>query len=210
MQEVLQKKLPKDLLLCKNCYANTREFKLHEKKDRLFYVVIDNIVEKINGLLGRWKCAICKTTFTHYPDFAIPYKNYVKENIFSFCKAYLENDTATYASVVKHENCAIGYETSFFDGKDLAQLEGSSVWRWIDFLGSLDKTINNACGLIKERSPTCPVFREIQPVIRRKYRSKKRRKLLEQCFRFFNVKEYFKKLFSSSILPEFAIKNCWT
>ncbi|MBE7546296.1 MAG: hypothetical protein HS127_03970 [Planctomycetia bacterium] len=61
-----------------------------------------------------------------YPEYALPYKRYVKDHCLSFSQAYVKDDTETYRSV----SSAIGYyyRTQEIDNRMLAW---STVWRWL-------------------------------------------------------------------------------
>ena len=61
---------------CRHCNTSSKDFKRHEARQRQFYVISENIVNVILGLLIRWKCSGCDITFTDYPEFAVPYKRY--------------------------------------------------------------------------------------------------------------------------------------
>ncbi len=94
-KEVLSGKIPDNLQMCPKCNVNVKNIKLHERRKRLFLVVAEHFIKKVWSLLGRWKCLCCNSTFTYYPQFAIPYKRYVKENIMSLCREYVEDDRST-------------------------------------------------------------------------------------------------------------------
>jgi hypothetical protein len=151
------------------------------------------------------KCPLCHCTFTYYPDFAIPFKRYVKENILELSRKYIEDDETIYKDVVYDKGLQIGYETD--QGKiDERYFEGSTVWRWLSFLGSLLNTLNNALNLIRQKSPTSSIFRQIYPIHPNKYRSDKRKKLLQQSMRLFYADDEFQRLFKISIFPDLATR----
>jgi hypothetical protein len=203
-KEILSGKVPDDLQVCSKCKGNTRAFTLHESRPRLFLIIIDCFVQQVSSLLGRWKCSLCHRTFTHYPDFAIPYKRYVKDALMPLSRKYLEEDHATYASVVRKEEDAIVYKSS--DSKKYeCQLAGSTVWRWLAYIGSLTEAIRRALRMIREKDPSSGIFRQIQPVKARKYRSNERKRVLQQCIRFFTAEKELGRLFSGSIFPHFGI-----
>lgn len=202
-QEILSKKIPTDLQTCPNCKQTPEFFKPHECKKRLFLVIVEDSVQKIHSFLGRWKCPLCGKSFTYYPDFAIPYKRYVKDNIIKLARQYIENSNITYREVVKDKGLAIGYDSDA-DKIDERQLEGSTVWRWLDYIGSLNQLLSKALNLIRQRSPSSEIFRQIQPIYPKKYRTNERKKLLSQSIRLFIAEMVFSNLFGLSIFPKFA------
>jgi hypothetical protein len=208
MQEVFSGNIPKDLKICPKCGDNNQNFIIHERRRRIFYVIVKNYVKKVIGLLGRWKCTVCNGTFTYYPAFAIPHKNYVTENILELTQKYLAGSDTTYRRTVSYNNMPIGYDSET-DWIDERQLSASTVWRWLSFIASLRQTLHKALGLIRQRAPSAETFRKISPVFCCKYRSFERKKLLQRCSRFFIAEEFFKKIFFSSIFPGFATKNGW-
>lgn len=202
-KEVLAKLLPDDLRYCPHCKEIHTLFKQHDSRKRLFLVIVGSFVKIIRSFLGRWKCTLCGHTFTYYPDFAVPYKRYVKGNILILCEKYLGNDDATYRKVIEHDGSAIGYDSGT-EKIDERQLVGSTVWRWLGFLGLLKECVRKSLDLIKQKDPSTKVFRQIHPVHYKKYRSEERKDVLNYAMRLLFVEEEFKKLFSVSIFPKFA------
>ena len=126
---------------CPKCESSHDDFKLHERRDRLFYVIIDSFVHTVESFLGRWKCFLCRATFTAYPEYALPYKRYVKGFCVSLGEYYLKKDAVTYQDITS----TIGYTTQT-QKIDERKLAGSTVWRWLGFFGSLKNTLRNALG----------------------------------------------------------------
>lgn len=191
--------------LCPKCKSTHGDFTLHERRRRLFYVIIDSLVHTIESFLGRWKCSLCKKTFTSYPEYALPYKRYVKDHCLSFSRAYLEDDTETYLSV----SSAIGYTTPTQEIDD-RMLAGSTVWRWLRFFGSLKNTLHNAFDLIRQASPDSWVFRQISPIHPRKYQSNERKIILQHALRLFTAEVAYHRFFGFSFFPDLATKNSWS
>lgn len=201
-KDILVKQAP---YLCPKCKSIHRVFTLHERRHRLFHVIIDSLVHTIESFLGRWKCSVCKMTFTLYPEYALPYKRYVKDHCFSFSRAYLEDDTETYRSV----SSAIGYTTRTQEIDD-RMLAGSTVWRWLSFFGSLKNTLRNAFDLIRQASGDSRVFRQIAPIYPRKYQSNARKTLLQHALQLFTAAVAYHRLFGSSFFPDLATKHSWS
>ncbi len=192
-KEVLSGKIPDNLQICPKCNVNAENIKLHERRKRLFLVITERFIRKVWTLPGRWKCHCCNSTFTYYPQFAIPHKRYVNENIMSLSRQYVEDDRSTYRNVVRYRGLAIGYEIDK-DKIDERLFVGTTLWRWLGFIGSLENTLRDALDLIRQKSPTSEIFREAPPLNPRKYRSEERRKLLQRCMELFNVENEFKNV----------------
>lgn len=202
---ILAGKIPDDLEICPKCGGHRPTFKLHEARDRLFLVIVDYLVKEVWSLLGRWKCSLCHTTSTYYPDYAIPYKRYTKDTIWEISKKYVEEEDSTYENVVQNDKEAIVYDSKTNSSRYESELTGSTIWWWLSFIGSLNDLISKAFSLIRQKDPSSQIFREVLPINPRKYRSNKRKKLLQRCIRFFNAEVEFRRLFLNSIFPHFAI-----
>lgn len=190
---------------CPKCKSDGNDFKLHERRDRLFYVIIDSFVHTVASFLGRWKCCLCRATFTLYPQYALPYKRYGRDVGISLTKAYVTNDAATYRSVTS----AIGYttQTQKIDDRMLA---GTTVWRWLGFFGSLKNTLRNAFEIIRQSAPNSTVFRQMSPIHSKKYRSEERKTVLEQAFRLFTADAGFQAIWRHSFFPDLATRPFWS
>ena len=125
---------------CPKCESSHDDFKLHERRNRLFYVIIDSFVHTVESFLGRWKCCLCRATFTLYPKYTLPYKRYVRDVCISLGKDYVTNDAATYLDV----SSFIGYTTQM-QKTDERKLAGTTVWRWLSFFGSPKRTLPRQC-----------------------------------------------------------------
>ena len=202
-QAVLSNQLPDDLTICPRCHQNPPEFKPHDVRSRKFLVVIENLVNIREGLLARWKCTLCGHCFTWYPDFAIPYKHYVKDSIVKLSYKYVEDDKITYNQAVQHQSSLIAYTTD--KGIQEPCLAGSTVHRWLSWIGGALKTpLTRALELIRQKDPSCNVFRQVQPLAAQKYRSQKRRSILDSAMRFFAAEVVYNALFGQSIFPRLA------
>ena len=201
-QAVLLKQIPPDLTHCPCCKKEHQFFKFHEARSRLFLVVISCFVHLVNSFLGRWKCPFCNRTFTYYPEHAIPYKNYVKDSIVNLSQTYVEYDNITYRQVVQHGISVIAYKAE--KGIDERCLAGSTVYRWLSWIGSLKEPLRHALNMIRQKDPSCYIFRQIRPISSHKYQSINRIKILDTCLRFFAVEKKYNALFNRSIFPRFA------
>lgn len=202
-QEVLSGNIPSDLEVCPRCEGNPESFKPHDYRGRLFLVIIDGLVQQIPSFLARWRCPLCHRPFTYYPDFAMPYKRYVKDDVLELSRQYVEDDHSSYRDVVQDNASAIGYDSGE-DTIDERQLAPSTVWRWLSYVGSLQQALYKALHLIRQKSPSSGIFRQIRPVHVQKYRSHGRKKLLGRCLRLFRAEGEFSPLFGVSIFTHLA------
>lgn len=205
-KEVQTRQLPDDLEICPKCGASSRHFKLHASRARLFLVIVDFLVKEIRSILGRWKCALCLRTSTYYPDYAIPYKRYTKNTILELSKKYIEEKYSTYESVVQNDMATIVYDSKNNSSKYECRLRSTTLWWWLSSIGSMHLLINKAFSLIRQKDPLSKVFREIQAINPRKYRSNKRKNLLQGCMEVLNIEDECRRLFSKSVFPHFAIQ----
>jgi hypothetical protein len=101
-----------------------------------------------------------------YPDFALPHKRYVRQDVFALSGRYLSDDAVSYSKAVRVNGMPVCY-----DDPDGHILWPSTVHRWIGFLGDLKHTLRQAWQLIRAKSPTCDAFRRIVSIPCWKYRS---------------------------------------
>lgn len=194
---------------CPKCSEKVENFKRHDSKKRIFFVIEDELVKKIETLLLRWKCPLCKKTFMDYPSFALPYKNYIKQDVLRLAERYITRPETSYESCASHENGIILHkekrDNKLDKNKPLhATFEKSTIHRWISSLAQLKNALQAILQLIREKSPTSQIFREFEPIFRKKYRSEKRRIVLETVQKILRTNFEFEKIFAISIFPQFA------
>jgi len=183
---------------CPVCESEPQWFKRHEKRGRQFYVIVDQIVKTVLGLLMRWKCPGCDKTFTAYPDFALPYKRYTLPTIMAYCGGYTENDRATYRDLV--QKSPLGYRD------DEKQLDHTTVFRWTGTLGGFAGILAKAQDLIIQAKPMSTICRDLAnlSVNPKKYRSDARTQALSRCRRILGAETIFQSVFGISIFPTLA------
>jgi len=202
-QAVLSNQKPDDLTICPRCQQRPPLFNPHDVRQRTFLVIIENLVHLIHGFLARWQCTLCGQCFTWYPDFALPCKHYVKDSIVQMSRKYVEDDKTTYNQVVQHQSSLIAYTTD--KGIQEPCLAGSTVHRWLSWIGgSLKAPLTIALDLIRQKDPSCNIFRHVRPLAPKKYRSQNRRSLLDSAIRLFVAEQEYNALFGASIFPRFA------
>lgn len=196
-------------VVCQVCEGVPDEFKVHERRRRWFYVIVEAFVERLVSLLIRWECPLCGKTFTQYPPFALPRKRYVRQAVEALAGKYVLDDSYTYREAVRVRGGAIGYASSQDDEIDERQLVPSTVWRWLSFMGELKETLRKAHGLIRAKAPSSVLFRNAVLIARRRYRSVGRRNLLRGALRLVHAGQEYRRLFGRSIFPELATAARW-
>lgn len=188
------------LPLCECCKTKADDFKRHETRQRKFYVIVDDMVKVIIGLLIRWKCPNCNKTFTGYPDFAIPYKRYTVPTIKKYCSLYTENHQDTYREVIIKNT--VGYPDSDH------QLSHTTIHRWITTFGNYSKIIRTAQDLCLQAEPESDICRELAslsiPI--KKYRTEARKIILQRCRQLLKIEVKFWSIFNVSIFPNLATR----
>ena len=137
-----------------------------------------------------------KKTFTNYPDFAVPHKQYTRQTIESFSRSYIEDDQKTYENAVETEDGIPEYPVT---GRVLAP---STVYRWISTIA--DRIIAYQAALATLPDKTDNRLFLLDPlstdIPEKKYKTKKRKYYLLQCHFFFQS-----DLSLKAIITEFAI-----
>jgi hypothetical protein len=153
------------------------------KRPRTFLVVVESLVHKVLSFLLRLRCPSCQRSFTDYPSFAVPNKRYVRQEMEERSARYLEDDTATYRRVVRDGNTACGYDRTDDGEIDERQLVGSTVHRWITWLGEQTDKLSLLLGMVKAWAPRSTIHRDPLPFPSRKYRSDERKEILQTARR---------------------------
>ncbi len=170
---------PDGLPPCPRCKLESFFFKIHAYRERRFLLIIEMLVQSIFCTLVRFRCTRCGKTFTHYPDFALPYKHYTRQTIESFSKAYIEDDQKTYETAVMTHDGAPAYP----DNQRV--LAGTTIYRWISTLAQLIVCLSKT----PDKTDDARFF----AIPKQKYRTPGRKAVLRRC-RF-----YLKTGFSPSL-----------
>lgn len=195
--------------LCPHCHQEPGEFRLKDRRERSFLVVVDRTVKRVLSLLTRWKCPLCKTSFTLYPPFALPRKRYVRDCIFELGARYLGRDELSYRAAVKVDDMPVFHDQHDDGTIDERSLSHSTLHRWLLFFRSLDATLREARRLIRARSAACDLFRKVFAVALAKYRSQERRTVLTTALGAIWTDSEYHVLFARSIFPELATACAW-
>jgi len=173
-----------------------------------FRFIVEAFVHVIASALVRWKCTLCGKTFMDYPEFALPYKRFVVNDIERLSAQYLENENQGYRKTVQYDKLSIGYEER--QGRiDERVLSHTTLWRWISDLGGREKMLDQALHLIEQKAPESSTLREVLPVHPSKYRSEGRKSILQRAGRMLRVNRVFAHLFGHKIFPRFRTGACW-
>lgn len=167
------------------------------------------------SLITRWKCPLCGHKFTVYPEFALPYKRYLRDTILEKSTKYVEGDLPeekdqiSYRSLTKENKMAIAYDVTEDGHIDDRQLSHTTIHRWLSTLSCLPNTLKRAKQLIKQKSSTSTIFRKILPVSPNKYRSDDRKKVLQNCRILLQVDQEYRKIFGPSVFPHLGTVCMW-
>jgi hypothetical protein len=200
-QEKIEKNIiaPGSLPPCPRCDLESIYFKIHAYRERRFLIIVEMIIRAVFCPLVRFKCPVCRKTFTFYPDFAIPHKHYTRQSIVGFAAAYLTSDT-TYEQAVMVEGGAPGHLNSD------ATLTPSSIHRWISRLARYTETPQTALKLLLQKNPASPICRDLAQVrpSGRRFRSERREQQLIRSQKLAMIEAFFQATFTCSIFTKLA------
>jgi hypothetical protein len=186
---------------CPLCGGVPGRFWRNGVRARLFLVFAE-VVCRVWSHLTRWRCPLCRQTFTLYPDFALPHKRYPAPFVLARCGAYASDGARTYREGVLEEGMPVGHA----DADAGMELSASTLWRWVGTLGGLVEAERRLLDLVKQKDPSTVLFRALAGVRIRegKYRGEGRRQMLAGCWRLALVEAEHVRLFAVSVFTEFA------
>lgn len=190
---------------CPRCGGMPEKYWRNGVRKRLFLVFVE-VVCRVWSYLSRWRCPLCKRSFTDYPDFALPFKRYPAPFVLARCVAYASDRTSTYREGVRQED---GMPVSHADAEGGMELSPSTLWRWMETLAVFANAERQLLALIKQQDPSTGLFRALAAVRIRagKYRSEARKALLARCCRISLIAQVHRQLFGVSIFPEFGTRS---
>jgi hypothetical protein len=193
---------------CPRCGVTPDFFKRHEKRRRIFYIIVEQLVIKVLGLLSRWKCPGCNKTATSYPCFALPYKRFTLPTIQSFSLSYVQDPSASYRKLVAA--CPLAYEVS--DSNLEPMMEHSTIHRWISTMGSYSHLVQTATDLVIQADPATRLHRDLAglKISPGKYRSSSRKQILSTCFHLVFLMPLYRSIFQTGIFPKLATLSGYT
>jgi len=117
--------------------------------------------------------------------------------------AYVNESSQTYQKVVIHKDGGYSYEQEKEPGKE-RQLNKTTVWRWVGYLGRKAQELKDAMEVICQRASNH--FAMSRPLIipQRKYRSKCRKHLLESAGLLLRINRIWTELSGRTIFPRLA------
>ena len=186
------------------CCKHEWKFQQHDCRLRQVLGVVGGFVVSFAIYLKRWRCCTCQKTYTHYPDFLVPYKRYVVSTIVELGELYVTEPELSYRDTVKPEGVALGYAENKDGTINERQMNHSTLWHWVTWLGSgsLMSLGDQAANLLRQKDPGFELHREMMPILPDKYRSAKRRGILEQAAAFLRFGQQFTQFFSRCIFPQ--------
>jgi len=193
---------PDNLPPCPRCQVESAFFKEHAYRDRKFLVIVDMVVTIVLSALLRFRCPGCGKTFTYYPDFAIPHKQYTRQTAVFFSRCYVQNPDATYQAALMVDDSVPGYP----DGEKT--MAPSTVHRFITRLCRMTHSARKALDLILQDNPASDICRNIAKlnVPRQKYKSAARKNILLRGMALFDIEALFLDTFNTSIFTKLAIR----
>ncbi len=196
---------------CPRCGVTPDFFKRHEKRRRIFKIILEQLVKMVLGLLSRWKCPGCNKTATSYPGFALPYKRFTLPTIQSFSLSYVQDPSASYRKLVAA--CPLVYEMPPESDSDREPtMEHSTIHRWISTMGSYSRLVQNATDLVIQADPATRLYRHLAglKVSPGKYRSPSRKQTLLTCFHLVFLMPVYRAIFQTGIFPKLATLSGYT
>ncbi len=169
---------------CPRCYSKQVTFKQHDCRSRELRYFVNFFVKTFLLNLYRWKCSICKTTFTFYPDFLLPYKRFITPSIQLLCQKYIKMGEASYREIAHPQGSQYTYNNSS------QEFSHVSIWNWIKGLSVYEKYAYKAAQLLLRVIPDGYIHRDIIPINPNKYQSDHRRQYLEKTELVIRVVEY--------------------
>jgi len=196
-KKVINGDILSEIPACILCESPGSNLSIHERRNRHVYIIDNGEVIDKTTLQARLKCAVCERTFTHRPDFLFPYKRYIPRQILELAEQYRQPNTG-YRKSVRHD-----YRTICWQDRD-RWFSHVTLWRWLFYFGHRHQLIKHILSLIRQRSPSSSVFRRITPVCPAKYRSLKRKGILERSFRLVDAVREQISIFGKIFFPNFG------
>ena len=122
-------------------------FRRHALRHRQFLILDGQYIHIVDGLLARWRCPFCRRTFTEYPAFVIPYKQYAISQLAPRARQYVENDGISYRKGVLRSNLPIFHSADLCEdtvscgGSELA-LAHTTLYHWVSTLGDGSRSLS--------------------------------------------------------------------
>ena len=139
----------------------------------------------------------------------MPHKRYVLQTIDRKCGVFLGNQ-GTYRQSVEEQGRPTVYDEAPRGGDSSAALAPSTLWRWLSWMGGLEKTTRKAFRVIREANASVALHRQGWAVSPKKYRSESRGQVLEKALDLLVTDKIFQRQFNRSLFPHFATACGWS
>jgi hypothetical protein len=171
-----------DLSQCPRCGVRRNSessFRRHAVRHRFVLVTVDRLIYRVSVRLVRWRCSVCRHTFTNYPPFMLRYKHYVVPEMRTRATTYVRDERVSYRRGVTESELpifhrdAMQYDSSSTErqreSEETPILAHATLYRWVTSLGS--RTVRGG-------------FAPRMPVSPKKYRTKTRLRVLQTCLAY--------------------------
>ncbi len=141
------------------------------------------------------------------PTFVLPYRRYASGSLLPLAKKYLEQDERSLQRTVAPQG-RIGYVRGDDRQKiDERTLNRSTLWRFLQFLGTQSAALQHGLQLSSEHDPLSTLHRFVGAVAPHKYRSQQRAEMLRTARRLLHLKDHWDRTFRESFFPRFATRS---
>ena len=141
--------------------------------------------------------------------FALPHKRYVRQTVEQKCGVFL-GEEISYRQAVEDQGRPTVYDEAPRGGESSAALAPSTLWRWLSWMGGLEKTTRKAFRVIREANASVSLHRQDWAVSPKKHRSECRGQVLEKALELLVTEKIFQRQFNRSIFPHFATGCRWS
>ena len=125
------------------------------------------------------------------------------------CGVFLGNED-TYRQSVEEQGRPTVYDEAPRGGESSAALAPSTLWRWLSWMGGLEKTTQEAFRVIREANASVALHRQDWSVSPKKHRFDSRGQVLEKALELLVTEKIFQRQFNRSLFPHFATGCDWS
>ncbi len=141
------------------------------------------------------------------PTFVLPYRRYASSSLLPLAKNYLKQDELSLQQTVAPQG-RIGYVSSGDQQQiDERVLNRSTLWRFLQFLGTQSVALQLGLQLYGEHDPLSTLHRFVGAVAPHKYRSQQRAEILRTARRLLHLQNHWDRTFCESFFPRFATRS---
>jgi hypothetical protein len=141
------------------------------------------------------------------PTFVLPYKRYAGPTLLHLAARYVEEDRQTYRGLTTPQGVTIGYVTPPGAADEERKLSHSTIWRMLSWLGVQVPALLAGYRQILDHNPSSLCHRFLGAVAPRKYRSRKRQRLLSRSRQVVHLIAEWEELFPERFFPRFATRS---